>query len=126
MVSATSSDGTNYFLSSSTAENTAGIKITQSQTVNSAFLYFGKSLIDEIGDYLTESLSTNGILTKSETTASSDLSSYNNDLSDIDTREDHLTARYKSQFSAMESAVTSLKSTGEYLTNMMKSWNQEK
>jgi flagellar hook-associated protein 2 len=126
MVSATSSDGTNYFLSSSTAENTAGIKITQSQTVNSAFLYFGKSLIDEIGDYLTESLSTNGILTKSETTASSDLSSYNNDLSDIDTRVDELTARYKSQFSAMESAVTSLKSTGEYLTNMMKSWNQEK
>jgi len=88
MVSATSSDGTNYFLSSSTAENTAGIKITQSQTVNSAFLYFGKSLIDEIGDYLTEALSTNGILTKSETTASSDLSSYNNDLSDIDTRVD--------------------------------------
>ena len=126
MVSATSSDGTNYFLSSSTAENTAGIKITQSQTVNSAFLYFGKSLIDEIGDYLTEALSTNGILTKSETTASSDLSSYNNDLSDIDTRVDELTARYKSQFSAMESAVTSLKSTGEYLTNMMKSWNQEK
>ena len=126
MVSATSSDGTNYFLSSSSAENTAGIKITQSQTVNSAFLYFGKSLIDEIGDYLTEALSTNGILTKSETTASSDLSSYNNDLSDIDTRVDELTARYKSQFSAMESAVTSLKSTGEYLTNMMKSWNQEK
>ena len=126
MISATSSDGTNYFLSSSSAENTAGIKITQSQTVNSAFLYFGKSLIDEIGDYLTEALSTNGILTKSETTASSDLSSYNNDLSDIDTRVDELTARYKSQFSAMESAVTSLKSTGEYLTNMMKSWNQEK
>jgi len=126
MISATSSDGTNYFLSSSSAENTAGIKITQSQTVNSAFLYFGKSLIDEIGDYLTESLSSNGILTKSENTASSDLSSYNTDLSDIDTRVDELTARYKSQFSAMESAVTSLKSTGEYLTNMMKSWNQEK
>ncbi len=126
MISATNSDGTNYFLSSSAAENTSGIKITQSQTVNSAFLYFGKSLIDQIGDYLTDSLSANGILTKSETSASSDLSSYNIDLSDIDTRVDELTARYKSQFSAMESAVTSLKSTGEYLTNMMKSWNQEK
>ena len=126
MISATNADGTNYFLSSSAAENTSGIKITQSQTVNSAFLYFGKSLIDQIGDYLTDSLSTNGILTKSETTASSDLSSYNIDLSDIDTKVDELTARYKSQFSAMESAVTSLKSTGEYLTNMMKSWNQEK
>ena len=40
--------------------------------------------------------------------------------------DDELTERYKKQFSAMESVVTSLKSTGDYLTNMMESWNSDK
>ena len=126
MTAATASDGTEYFLSSSAADNTSGIKLTQSQTVSSAYLYFGKSLIDQIGTYLTDALGSNGSIVKSETTANSDLLSYSTDLSNIDTRIDDLTARYKSQFSAMESAVTSLKSTGEYLTNMMDSWNSER
>jgi flagellar hook-associated protein 2 len=126
MTSATASDGTEYFLSSSAADNTSGIKLTQSQTVSSAYLYFGKSLIDQIGTYLTDALGSNGSIVKSETTANSDLLSYSTDLSNIDTRIDDLTARYKSQFSAMESAVTSLKSTGEYLTNMMDSWNSKR
>lgn len=125
MTSATATDGSKYFLSSSTAENTSGIKITQSEIVSSAFVYFGKSLIDQIGDYLTDTLSVNGTLAKSETAASSDLSSFNIDLSDIDKRVDSLTIRYKSQFASMESAVTSLKSTGDYLTNMMDSWNKD-
>jgi flagellar hook-associated protein 2 len=125
MISATATDGTKYFLSSSAAENTSGIKITQSETVSSAYLYYGKSLIDQIGDYLTDTLSASGSLAKSETAASSDLSSYNIDLSDIDKRVDSLTIRYKSQFASMESAVTSLKSTGDYLTNMMDSWNKD-
>jgi flagellar hook-associated protein 2 len=125
MIAATATDGTKYFLSSSSAENTSGIKITQSETVSSAYVYFGKSLIDQIGDYLTDTLSVNGTLAKSETAASSDLSSFNIDLSDIDKRVDSLTIRYKSQFASMESAVTSLKSTGEYLTNMMDSWNKD-
>ena len=125
MIAATATDGTKYFLSSSSAENTSGIKITQSETVSSAYVYFGKSLIDQIGDYLTDTLAASGSLAKSETAASSDLSSYNIDLSDIDKRVDSLTARYKSQFASMESAVTSLKSTGEYLTNMMDSWNKD-
>jgi flagellar hook-associated protein 2 len=47
------------------------------------------------------------------------------DLSDIDTKVESLTARYKEQFSAMESAVTSLKSTGDYLTNMMDAWSKD-
>ena len=126
MTASTETNGTKYFLSSSNAENTSGIKITQSEIVTSAYLFFGKSLIDEIGGFLTDTLAASGSLAKSETTANSDLLSYNEDLSDIDDRIEDLTARYKSQFSAMESTVTSLKSTGEYLTNMMDSWNKER
>jgi flagellar hook-associated protein 2 len=47
------------------------------------------------------------------------------DLLDVDKKVESLTERYKKQFSAMESAVTSLKSTGDYLTNMMEAWKDD-
>ena len=43
----------------------------------------------------------------------------------VDEKVESLTARYKKQFSSMESVVTSLKSTGDYLKNMMDSWNSD-
>ena len=63
---------------------------------------------------------------KTENNAASDLLNLNIDLADVDEKVESLTARYKKQFSAMESAVTSLKSTGDYLTNMMDAWNSDK
>ena len=39
MTTITPTDGTSYFLSSGTAVNTGGIKITPSQTVNSANIF---------------------------------------------------------------------------------------
>jgi len=50
----------------------------------------------------------------------------NVDLADVDEKVEALTARYKNQFSSMESVVTRLKSTGDYLTNMMDAWNSDK
>ena len=38
---------------------------------------------------------------------------------------DVIRERYLEQFSAMETAVTSLKGTGEYLENMVKSWSKD-
>ena len=47
----------------------------------------------------------------------------NNELLSIDDKVKILTTRYKTQFGAMESVVTSLKSTGEYLDNLITAWN---
>ena len=126
MTSTTDASGNTYYLSSGTAANTAGIKITESQTVSSAFVYFGKSLIEQLTDYIDNSLSSKGTLNKSETTASNDLLDLKMDLINVDEKVESLTARYKKQFSSMESVVTSLKSTGDYLENMMDSWNNDK
>jgi flagellar hook-associated protein 2 len=126
MTSATDSSGNTYYVSSGIAENTGGIKITESETVSSAYVYYGKSLIDQLTEYIDLSLSSKGTLKKTENTAASDLLDLNIDLADVDEKVESLTARYKQQFSAMESAVTSLKSTGDYLTNMMDAWNSDK
>ena len=113
-------------ISNATAKDTGGIKITESETVSSAYIYYGKSLIDQLNEYIDLSLSSTGTLKKTENTAASDLLDLNIDLADVDEKVEALTARYKKQFSSMESVVTSLKSTGDYLTNMMDSWNSDK
>lgn len=123
MTTITPTDGTSYFLSSGTAVNTGGIKITPSQTVNSANIFYGRSMIDQLEKYLSSTISTSGSLTKSQANANSILNDFSDDLSDIDDKVTVLKKRYTSQFGAMESVVTNLKSTGEYLDNMLKSWN---
>ena len=125
MTSATDTDGNTYYLSSSTDENIAGVKVTPTQTVSSAYVYYGKSLIDQLTDYVDTVLSASGVIAKSGEALASSVSDLNIDLADVDTRVDSLTKRYKEQFSAMESAVTSLKSTGDYLTNMMDAWSNK-
>jgi len=125
MTSATDSSGNTYYVSSGTAENTGGIKITESETVSSAYVYYGKSLIDQLTEYIDLSLSSTGTLKKTENTAATDLLDLNVNLADVDEKVEALTARYKKQFSSMESVVTSLKSTGDYLTNMMDAWKND-
>ena len=124
MIAGTDSSGIDYFDSGSSG-NTRGIRIIQSQIVPNATVYFGVSLIDQLSSYIDTTIATNGDLTKAQNTAGSLISDYNINLSNLDEKVDELTNRYTSQFSAMESAVTSFKSTGEYLTNMMDSWNKD-
>ncbi|MAQ06777.1 MAG: hypothetical protein CMN50_03645 [SAR116 cluster bacterium] len=123
MTAKTESDGTSYFISSGTASNSAGIKITPSQTVNSANIFYGRSMVHQLETFLTNSLTSSGILTKSQSNADTKLNDLNNELLSIDDKVKILTTRYKTQFGAMESVVTSLKSTGEYLDNLITAWN---
>ena len=46
-------------------------------------------------------------------------------LTDLNERFESTRSRYLSQFTAMEQAVTSLKSTGEYLTNLFEAMNKD-
>ena len=126
MTSSIDSSGNSYFLSNGLTKNTRGIKITENQAVSSAYVYYGESLVDQITEYLDNTLNASGKLTEAKSSAGSLLSDYSLDLAEVDERVISLTERYKSQFSAMESTVTSLKSTGDYLTNMMDAWNKDK
>jgi len=123
MTAKTETDGTSYFLSSGTAPDSKGIKITPSQTVNSANIFYGRSMVQQLETYLKNSLTSSGILTKSQSNADTKLNDLNEDLLSIDDKVENLTSRYKTQFGAMESVVTSFKSTGEYLDNLINAWN---
>ena len=81
-------------------------------------------MVHQLETFLTNSLTSSGILTKSQSNADTKLNDLNNELLSIDDKVKILTTRYKTQFGAMESVVTSLKSTGEYLDNLITAWKE--
>ena len=111
----------------STQTNTAGLKITPTTTdaISNANIFVGTSILDQISTYVDSILASSGDLSTRESTLGNQLTDYQIELEDIEAKTDGIRDRYMSQFSAMESAVTSLKGTGDYLTNMIESWNKD-
>ena len=82
-------------------------------------------MVQTLSEFLESSLSSSGILKKSKLNENSKLNEFNEDLALIDDKVDVLTKRYRTQFTAMEQIVTSLKSTGDYMENMLNAWSKE-
>ncbi len=102
----------------------AGLKLEVPSTVSSANIYFGESFLSKLTDYLDDVVSPVGTLAKSTVEANSSINEFNEEKVKIDDKIISLTERYTSQFAAMESAVTSFKKTGEFLTGFIDSLNQ--
>ena len=118
-----SSTGLTYY--SATKGDAMGVNIIPQTTVSSATVYVGESMVDTMNNYLEQILASSGALERRKTDLSRDLVDIESDLLDIDNKVETIRERYLEQYGAMESAVTSLKGTGEYLENMIKSWNSE-
>jgi len=61
-------------------------------------------------------------LTQKISTYSDEITTYEDELLKLETAMETARARYTQQFTAMESAVSSFRKTGEYLENFMESW----
>ena len=106
--------------------NAAGLKVKYSGIGSNATLYYGQSLIDKLTSFLTDTLNTSsGQLSTRETTINQEMTDQSKLLVDLNTQMESLRNRYIQQFTAMEQAVTSLKSTGEYLTNLFETMNKD-
>ena len=125
MSSVTDSNNISSFVSSATSSNGGGIKVTPKQDIIGAQVMYGQSLVEKLSEYLTNALSTSGTLFKAKENANNSLNNHNLNLTKIDDKVKTLTERYKKQFTAMENIVTSLKSTGEYMENMLNAWNDD-
>ena len=88
---------------------------------NRATIYYGQSFLSKLTDYLEDVISPVGTLAKSSAQANSSISEYTEDQAKLDEKIASMTERYMSQFSAMESAVTGFKKTGEFLTGFIDS-----
>ena len=115
--------GLTYY--SATSGEAAGITIIPQATVTSAFVYVGESMLDKMDTYIENILSSSGDIERRKSSLNKDLTEIDDGLLDINRKVDVIRERYLEQFSAMETAVTSLKGTGEYLENMVKSWSKD-
>ena len=106
--------------------NAAGLKVKYSGVGSDATIYYGQSLIEKLTSFLSDTLNTSsGQLSTRETTINQEVSDQSDLLADLNTQMESLRSRYIQQFTAMEQAVTSLKSTGEYLTNLFETMNKD-
>ena len=112
-------DGSDYSIATGDA---AGLKLSITGNGADAKIYVGTSLIEKISSFATDVLALNSDLSLKITRYNEDLSDYESELTNLDTRIESIRARYVARFSAMESAVTSLKETGKSLDNMMDAW----
>ena len=103
----------------------SGITIIPQSSVSSAFVYVGESMLDKMDTYIENILSSSGDIERRKTSLNQDLTDIDDGLLDINRKVDVIRERYLEQFSAMETAVTNLKGTGEYLENMVKSWSKD-
>ena len=118
-------DVTNNIFSMSTGD-AAGLKVQYSGLGANASVYYGESSVDILTFYIDDILSSsNSLISDRLTRLNKDLVSQNTMLSDLDSQYESIRDRYMVQFTAMEQAVTSLKSTGDYLTNLFKAMNKD-
>ena len=106
--------------------NAAGLKVKYSGLGEDATVFYGQSLIEKLTSFLTETLNTSkGQLSTREKTINKEVSDQSELLVDLTSQMESLRNRYIQQFTSMEQAVTSLKSTGEYLTNLFDAMNKD-
>jgi len=123
---AMSADVTNNIFSIGSG-SAAGLNVKYSGLGASGSVYYGQSLLDKFTSYISTALTSTkaGSVASRIITLNKEITSESSLLTDLNTKFESTRSRYLQQFTAMEQAVTSLKSTGEYLTNLFKAMNQD-
>ena len=98
------------------------LRVTDSSPI-SATVYFGESLIDRVRDFVAQSIAAGGEIALRTSRFETDMREKEESLEDLALSETRITDRYMVKFGAMETIVTQLKSTGNYLTSMLDAWN---
>ena len=75
--------------------------------------------------YVKDITANSGIINKRTSALNENLLGYGDEQAELDDRITSLTAAYNEKFGAMESLVTQLNKTGEYLTSLMDAWNKK-
>jgi len=100
----------------------AGLTLNTEAGASSANIFLGRSISQTLQNLATQMLAQNSEIDVKINFFNEDISKYDEELAEIETKMESLRARYISQYAAMDAAVAQLKSTETALTNMMDSW----
>mgnify|MGYP001413065415 CR=1 FL=1 len=118
-LSGNTSSGTRQYVAST--GDAAGLRLSASGSAQTATIYYGESFLSKLSSYIKDITSPVGVLATSTTRANLTISDFTDEQNNLDEKIAAMTERYMSQFSAMESAVTGFKKTGEFLTGFIDS-----
>ena len=97
-----------------------GLSMQISEGTTTGKVTFSRGFAGTFTNLIDNFLKTNGLIKTRETSLSKDVDKVKTDLTTVDKRSTSYRARLQAQFSAMESIVRSLKSTGTFLTSAFK------
>ena len=104
----------------------AGMTVTVPATLEATEVSYGKSFLTSLETMLDAALSGGAnSLGEREDQLTSRVTEATDELTALDTRASLLERRYLMRFTAMETAIAGLKSTGNYLTNLVAQWNKD-
>lgn len=102
----------------------AGLRLAVQEGVTATTISYGTSLLTTLDRRLDDALAFSGAIARREGQLDALIGSYAEQMDALNARSEMLQQRYIERFSAMETAVTRLKSTGAYLTNLIAQWNK--
>ena len=119
----TMSSGTNRYGYANTTIGATGLILDTSKTTADTNVYMGRSLLQNLSKYIDDVLTLNGDIDEKIYNLEDDVDDLVEEQEALDLQIANQRALYIEKFTAMETAVSSFKKTGEFLDNLIKSWN---
>ncbi len=119
----TMSAGTNRYGYSKSAIGATGLILDTSKTSVNTSVYMGRSVLQNLSKYIDDVLTLNGDIDEKIFNLEDDVDDLVDEQEALDLQIASQRAVYIEKFTAMETAVSSFRKTGEFLDNLIKSWN---
>ena len=117
------SAGTNRYGYAGDTIGATGLLLDTSKTSASTNIYMGRSIMQTLSKYIDDVLMLNGDIDEKIYNLEDDIDSLVEEQEALDLQIANQRSIYVEKFTAMETAVSSFRKTGEFLDNLIKSWN---
>ena len=117
------SAGTNRYGYAGNTIGATGLLLDTSKASANTNVYMGRSIMQTLSKYIDDVLMLNGDIDQKIYNLEDDVDSLVEEQEALDLQITNQRAIYVEKFTAMETAVSSFKKTGEFLDNLIKSWN---
>jgi flagellar hook-associated protein 2 len=119
----TMSAGTNRYGYAEKLIGATGLLLDTNKATVDTSVYMGRSIMSTLSKYIDDVLTLNGDIDTKIYKLEDDLDSLVDEQETLDLQMANQRTLYVEKFTAMETAVASFKKTGEFLDNLIKSWN---
>ena len=117
------SAGTNRYGYAEKAIGATGLLLDTNKATVDTNVYMGRSIMQTLSKYIDDVLTLNGDIDTKIYKLEDDLDTLVDEQEILDLQMANQRTLYIEKFTAMETAVASFKKTGEFLDNLIKSWN---